>query len=78
MLATGSLTNLGGAYEKDPHFFEKVKEIVLMGGITEHHTDLHWLPDIFEQLMLHQICSRCYIPVIKADRKKGRRKPWRL
>ncbi len=35
VLATGSLTNLGGAYEKDPHFFEKVKEIVLMGGITE-------------------------------------------
>lgn len=35
ILATGSLTNLGGAYTLDPHFFEKVKEIVLMGGITE-------------------------------------------
>ena len=35
ILATGSLTNLGGAYKKDSHFFEKVKEIVLMGGITE-------------------------------------------
>lgn len=34
VLATGSLTNLEGAYRKDPHFFEKVKEIVLMGGIT--------------------------------------------
>lgn len=34
ILATGSLTNLQGAYEKDFHFFEKVKEIVLMGGIT--------------------------------------------
>ena len=31
ILATGSLTNLGGAYEKDPQFFEKIKEVVLMG-----------------------------------------------
>lgn len=35
ILATGSLTNLEGAFRKDPAFFEKVKEIVLMGGITE-------------------------------------------
>lgn len=35
VLATGSLTNLQGAYLKDPQFFENVKEIVLMGGITE-------------------------------------------
>lgn len=35
ILATGSLTNLYGAYLKDNKFFEKVKEIVLMGGITE-------------------------------------------
>ncbi len=35
ILATGSLTNLYGAYLKDNDFFEKVKEIVLMGGITE-------------------------------------------
>ena len=34
VLATGSLTNLQGAYVRDPLFFEKVKEIVLMGGIT--------------------------------------------
>lgn len=34
ILATGSLTNLRGAYERDRYFFEKVKEIVLMGGIT--------------------------------------------
>jgi purine nucleosidase len=34
ILATGSLTNLQGAYEIDSHFFEKVKEIVLMGGVT--------------------------------------------
>lgn len=35
ILATGSLTNLYGAYLKDNNFFKKVKEIVLMGGITE-------------------------------------------
>lgn len=35
VLATGSLTNLMGAWEKDPAFFEKAGEIVLMGGITE-------------------------------------------
>lgn len=35
ILATGSLTNLYGAYLKDNTFFAKVKEIVLMGGITE-------------------------------------------
>ncbi len=35
ILATGSLTNLLGAYEIDSDFFKKVKEIVLMGGITE-------------------------------------------
>ncbi|MEG0855505.1 MAG: nucleoside hydrolase [Terrisporobacter sp.] len=35
ILATGSLTNIYGAYLKDSSFFEKVKEIVLMGGITE-------------------------------------------
>ncbi len=35
ILATGSLTNLYGAYEIDNSFYEKVKEIVLMGGITE-------------------------------------------
>ncbi|SKC90856.1 nucleoside hydrolase [Maledivibacter halophilus] len=35
ILATGSLTNLLGAYEIDSYFFENVKEIVLMGGITK-------------------------------------------
>jgi len=35
ILATGSLTNLQGAYEYDRDFFNHVKEIVLMGGITE-------------------------------------------
>lgn len=35
ILATGSLTNLYGAFQMDNKFFEKVKEIVLMGGITK-------------------------------------------
>ncbi|SHH84418.1 purine nucleosidase [Sporobacter termitidis DSM 10068] len=35
ILATGALTNLCAAYELDHEFFGKVKEIVLMGGITE-------------------------------------------
>ena len=35
ILATGSLTNLLGAYDLDNNFFNKVKEIVLMGGITK-------------------------------------------
>lgn len=35
ILATGSLTNLLCAYELDSGFFNKISEIVLMGGITE-------------------------------------------
>lgn len=35
ILATGSLTNLYGAYLKDPDFFDKVNRISLMGGLTE-------------------------------------------
>jgi inosine-uridine nucleoside N-ribohydrolase len=35
ILATGSLTNLHGAYCLDPNFYHKVKEIVLMGGLTK-------------------------------------------
>jgi len=35
ILATGSLSNLYGAYMLDNDFFRKAKEIVLMGGITE-------------------------------------------
>jgi purine nucleosidase len=33
LLATGSLTNLLGAYEFDNNFFGNLKQIVLMGGI---------------------------------------------
>lgn len=35
LLATGSLTNIYGAYKLDNEFFENIKEIVVMGGITE-------------------------------------------
>lgn len=35
ILATGSLTNLYSAYQKDHEFFNYINEIVLMGGITE-------------------------------------------
>lgn len=51
ILATGSLTNLGGAYKKDPHFFEKVKEIVLMGGITS--------PLVFEKKEMDELNFSC-------------------
>lgn len=51
ILATGSLTNLKGAYEKDRNFFEKVKEIVLMGGITK--------PLIFEKKVMQELNFSC-------------------
>ena len=35
ILATGVLTNLSEALRIDPNFFEKVQEVVLMGGTTE-------------------------------------------
>ncbi|QEK12991.1 nucleoside hydrolase [Crassaminicella thermophila] len=35
LLATGSLTNLYGAYKLDNNFFDNLKEIVLMGGIVK-------------------------------------------
>ncbi len=51
VLATGSLTNLQGAYERDVHFFEKIKEIVLMGGITE--------PLVFEKKVMDELNFSC-------------------
>lgn len=51
ILATGSLTNLRGAYEKDNTFFDKVKEIVLMGGITE--------PLVFEKKVMNELNFSC-------------------
>lgn len=35
ILATGSMTNLMGAYELDSEFFYKVKQIIMMGGIEK-------------------------------------------
>jgi inosine-uridine nucleoside N-ribohydrolase len=35
LLATGSLTNLGVAQELDTDFFRNVKDIVIMGGVTD-------------------------------------------
>lgn len=51
ILATGSLTNLYGAYLKDNRFFEKIKEIVLMGGITE--------PLIFAKRQMDELNFSC-------------------
>lgn len=51
VLATGSLTNLYGAYEKDSAFFDKVKEIVLMGGITSSL--------IFEKKVMNELNFSC-------------------
>ena len=35
ILAIGSLCNIAGAYEKDPEFFNKIKRLIIMGGILE-------------------------------------------
>ncbi|MGO5053239.1 nucleoside hydrolase [Lachnospiraceae bacterium LCP25S3_G4] len=51
ILATGSLTNLMGAYQEDSHFFEYVKEIVLMGGITK--------PLVFEKKVMDELNFSC-------------------
>lgn len=51
ILATGSLTNLQGAYELDPAFFTKIKEIVLMGGITE--------PLVFQKKTMDELNFSC-------------------
>ena len=64
ILATGSLTNLGGAYTLDPHFFEKVKEIVLMGGITE--------PLVFEKKIMDELNFSCDPKATAAVLTKGK------
>lgn len=51
ILATGSLTNLWGAYKIDPEFFNHVKEIVLMGGITE--------PLVFKKKIMDELNFSC-------------------
>lgn len=64
ILATGSLTNLRGAYEKDSSFFEKVKEIVLMGGITS--------PLIFEKKQMNELNFSCDPKATDTVLTKGR------
>lgn len=64
ILATGSLTNLQGAYERDPRFFEKVKEIVLMGGITE--------PLVFEKKVMDELNFSCDPHASCSVLKRGR------
>lgn len=64
ILATGSLTNLGGAYALDPHFFEKVKEVVLMGGITE--------PLVFEKKVMDELNFSCDPEATAAVLTKGK------
>lgn len=51
ILATGSLTNLQGAFQKDPEFFDNVGSIVLMGGITE--------PLIFQKKKMDELNFSC-------------------
>lgn len=51
LLATGSLTNLWGAFKMDPLFFRNIKEIVLMGGITS--------PLIFEKKEMAELNFSC-------------------
>lgn len=65
VLATGSLTNLMGAYRKDKEFFEKVKEIVLMGGITE--------PLVFEKKVMDELNFSCDAKAAETVLAKGKR-----
>lgn len=65
ILATGSLTNLQGAYEKDNHFFEAVSEIVLMGGITE--------PLLFEKRRMEELNFSCDPKAAKTVLTEGKK-----
>lgn len=51
ILVTGSVTNLYGAWKNNSKFFEQVKRIVLMGGITE--------PLIFEKKQMNELNFSC-------------------
>lgn len=51
ILATGSLTNLWAAWKIDPQFFDHVKEVVLMGGITE--------PLVFQKKVMDELNFSC-------------------
>lgn len=64
VLATGSLTNLRGAYEKDGHFFQNIKEIVLMGGITK--------PLVFEKKVMDELNFSCDPPATHTVLTRGK------
>ena len=51
LLVTGSVTNLYGAWKLNPQFFDQVKRIVLMGGITE--------PLIFAKKQMDELNFSC-------------------
>jgi len=51
LLVTGSVTNLLGAWKINPKFFEQIKRIVLMGGITE--------PLIFAKRQMDELNFSC-------------------
>jgi inosine-uridine nucleoside N-ribohydrolase len=46
LIAIGPLTNIGGAIDRDPATFKKLKRVVLMGGsIRRGYGDVGYLPD---------------------------------
>lgn len=53
ILATGSLTNLYHAWQIDNNFYEKIKDISLMGGITE--------PLIINNKVLNELNFSCNV-----------------
>lgn len=53
ILATGSLTNLYHAWQIDNNFYEKIKDISLMGGITE--------PLIINKKILNELNFSCNV-----------------
>lgn len=51
LLATGSLTNLAGAWRKNGQFFHQLQQVVLMGGVTE--------PLVFQRQTMEELNFSC-------------------
>ncbi|MDO4264941.1 MAG: nucleoside hydrolase [Eubacteriales bacterium] len=51
LLGTGSTTNIGGAYFRDPMVFPRLREMVFMGGITE--------PLVFAKRIMDELNFSC-------------------
>ena len=51
LLGTGSTTNIGGAYFRDPEVFGRLREMVFMGGITE--------PLVFAKRIMNELNFSC-------------------